>query len=60
MVLDKYKESELLRMNKNELIEHIFYLYKVNECQWNEICEWYNASEKIQELRKEKCDNESC
>jgi hypothetical protein len=56
--MDKYQETELLRMTKDELIEHIFYLYKVNENQWNDLCEWSVASEKIEELRKKHWEPE--
>ena len=50
--MDSFKETELLRMTKNELIDHILYLYKIHDCHREELSQWYSASEQIQNLRK--------
>ncbi len=49
--MEKYNETQLLRMTKDELIDHIFHVYKINELQFHDLVEWYDVSEKIQELR---------
>lgn len=51
-MMDRYQETQLLRMTKDELIEHIFYLYKIYEIQRQDLVEWETASESIMELRK--------
>ncbi len=51
-MMDRYQEKELLRMTKDELIEHVFYLYKIYDMQWQELSNWNKASENIVELMR--------
>ena len=54
-MVHQYKEIELLRMSKNELIEHIFELYKSNDIKWQRLVEWDTAFEEMRRLKEESC-----
>lgn len=48
--MDTHSENQLLRMNKDELIEHIFLLYKENDAQFIKLGEFYNFIDEIIKL----------
>ncbi len=54
-MIDQHNESELLRMTKNELIEHIFELYNSNDIKWQRLVEWDTAFEEMRRLKEESC-----
>ena len=52
MMWNTYNENEMLRMTKDELIDHIFDLYKNNRVQWESLVFYYEIFEKIDEMVK--------
>lgn len=53
-MIDKYRETELLRMTKDELINHIIELYKENEGQFRALSEWWNIVDLIKQNERFK------
>lgn len=56
--MDRHYENKLLRMTKDELIDHIYYLYQIYDGQLSELSRWYTASEEIINLRKNQFKDE--
>ena len=54
IVIDKFNETSLLRMTKDELIDHIIQLYEEIDAQSNALSEWWAIVDLIKQNERFK------
>lgn len=59
-MIDQYRENELLRMTKDELINHIFKIYEYLEERNEQDGQWWDAISRLKQIPMFKDIYENC